>query len=163
MKKELIALALCGVFFSSFNLVFSQAGRGILPEGTAIPVKFSKKITSDYFEDVQARVASDVLDSEGNKLLAAETPVEVSLSRVASKSVGKGGRISIIAKSTRAIDGKVIDLSGVYHVNGKDRSGIAWILTGCGCFVIPPFNFLFLLMKGEAAEIPETTVIREFR
>lgn len=163
MKKFIAVLFSAQIVLSPFYFSFSQTGRGILPHGAAVPVKFSKKLSSDDSQDVQAIVASDVVDSEGNKLIASGAPVEVSIAKTPSKSVGKAGSLAIAVKSTKAVDGQTIDLSGNQLVNGKNRSGAAWTLTGVGCFVIPPFNFLFLLMKGRPAVIADTTILADVR
>lgn len=163
MKKVFAIVVLVQLIFSSFNFSYSQTGRGILPHGAEVPVKFSKRLSSDNNEEVGAIVASDVLDSEGNKLIVSGTPVDVSIAKTSAKSVGKGGNLAIAMRSTKAVDGQTIDLSGNQLVNGKNRSGAAWTLTGVGCFVIPPFNFLFLLMKGKPAVISDTTILRDVR
>lgn len=156
--KKLIFLFL----FSITGVVVSaQSGKGVLQHGATVPVKFAKSVSSDNSQEAVAQVAVDVLDSEGNKLIALGTPVEISLARTPAKSVGKGGNISLSVKSTRAVDGQLIDLSGSKIVNGKNRSGAAWTLTGVGCFVIPPLNFLFLLMKGKPAIISEKDTITD--
>lgn len=150
---------------SGIDLLFSQSGRGVLPQNTKIPVKFIKKVNSNDKLEAEIVVASDVNDEEGNKLIASGAPVNANIEKVISKAVGKPGNISVTFISTVAIDGQKIDLSGGHNEFGKDRSGAAWAWTVVGCLVIPPWftGPLFLLIKGKPAEINESTLVDDIR
>ncbi len=156
MIKKLI------LFFSGMLLcvdIFSQSSRGLLTQGTKIPVKFLKTASSDNNDSLVIAVLSDVNDAEGNKLISAGTPVIGTADRVASKAVGKPGEITVNFVSTTGTDGQRIDLSGNRTGFGKDRSGCVW----AGCFILCPLVIspLLLLIHGKAGEISETTLVEE--
>ncbi|MCH8317647.1 MAG: caspase family protein [Bacteroidetes bacterium] len=135
----------------------------VLMSGTYIPIKIENTVSSKGSNNVIAIINQDIADFEGNKLIAAGTRVELSVIKTKARATGKPGSIKITVVSTTAVDNQIIGLVGDYFTEGQERKNTALWLTGCGCFIIPPVNFLFLFMKGTEATIPASTMITNAR
>jgi len=134
-----------------------------LKSGTLIPIKILGRINSNDKMSNKAIVNQDIIDKNGNVLITYGTVVGMDITLKASESIGKPGTINIEFTSTIAEDGQKIKLTGNKFLEGTDRSTLSWVLTGVGCFVIPPFNFLFLLIKGKPGILPDNTTVYDVR
>lgn len=149
MKKFLVIFAV--ILFS----LTSYSQNNALKPGTTVYVKLMDVVSSDNLSgQVNAVVDLDVLDENGATLISAGTPVEIVVEKKKSGMIGRAGKINISYVGTTAADGQKITLTGNYKKEGKSRAGLSLGITGCGCFILPPFNFLALLIKGGAVEIP---------
>ena len=93
----------------------------VLMSGTYIPVKIQNTISSKNRDTVKAIVTHDVIDFNGNKLIASGTPVELSVNRTRAKATGKPGSIEITVVSTTSVDNQIIGLAGDYSVKGDNK------------------------------------------
>lgn len=125
-----------------------------LQSGTMVRVQLVGEISSDHLTPVDAITDQDIKDPAGNVLIERGTPVEIFIVRNESGFAGRSGSISIEAEQTTAVDNQTIRLTGTYFKEGKNRKTLTWVLTGAGCLVIFPLNFLFLLINGQEATLP---------
>lgn len=139
------------------NNLFAQ--EGILNAGTVIRVKFENEVLSNKQNISKVTVDQDVKDSEGNILIETGSLVEVAVKRKNRKVKGDGGEIEIQFLSTAATDGQLINLNDSYKITGDSREKIVETVTCISCFVAFPLNFLFLLIPGKHAVIPENTPV----
>ncbi|MBL4656007.1 MAG: caspase family protein [Bacteroidia bacterium] len=138
--------------------ICAHAQVGIINSGSVIRVKTQNALNSNKSEVAQVIVDQNVLDLNGNILIEMGMTVEVEVERKKSRMKGKGGKVELHFLATKAIDGQLINLTDEYKIKGVDRDFVETLFC-IGCFVIPPANFLFLLIPGKNAEIPAHTVI----
>jgi hypothetical protein len=132
--------------------------RANLAYNTRIPVRLVSGQTRNGRTEVQATVARNVRDDRGRVLIAIDTPVEFTLNKTERAGVGEPARISIGFSRTRAADGTTIALGGSFVAEGESRMWTSVGLTVATFFLFPPFNFLFLTMKGGRADLPADLV-----
>lgn len=130
-----------------------------LKSGTLIPIKILGQISSDKKMPSKAIVSQDIIDKNGNVLISYGALVGMNIIANRSKAVGKPGTINIEFTLTTAVDGQKIKLTGNKFLEGEDKATLSKVLTGVGCLIIPPFNFLFLLIKGEPVVIPDNMIV----
>lgn len=121
---------------------------------TPIVVKNLQTISTKEFHSgdvVRFSVVNDVKDEHDNILIKAGSLVEAQISFIKDKGMlGNSGEITIRDFHTTAVDGTYIPLSGTISEVAEDKIVKTVVLSVLIC----P---LFLLMKGEDAEIPENT------
>lgn len=120
MKQRLLkGLILFVIVLFSRQLI---AQTSTLNNGAKILVKFSTLVNSDDSVEPQVVVASDIVDSEGNLLIAEGVFVKTYWNKTSSEHNGNsGGKITINFNYTQAVDGKYINLSGGYEAQGKSN------------------------------------------
>jgi hypothetical protein len=155
MKKLILffvaLLSISAVSAQQPNITNGQAGRVRLCSDVSSGAKFQTTPT--------AIIDANVTDSEGNILISRGTNVELNVSTVEHKGLGKPGEIRIDCLSTTAVDGQRIFLMGGMQSVGKEREGLAIGLGVGGGIVVFPFGFFCLCIKGEDAYIPSNTVL----
>jgi hypothetical protein len=126
-----------------------------IPSGTEVPVVISEKLSSGTHSagsEFSAKVANDVSVS-GVVVFRNGAPVTGVVESAKKKgAVGAAGRLAISLKSTHAVDGTTVALSGSKEVEGESSVGTAVIITVLCCI-------LGLLMQGGNADIPAGTQI----
>ena len=140
--------------------IFAQAAASSgtrLVQGTPVVVKTSGVVTSNSVGDIQAIVDQDVV-SGGTVVIKSGTPVVVKATFEKNGATGKPGKIILSGATTTAVDGKTIVLNCGMEEKGKGKGGLAWGLgIGTGCVTL--VGLLFLLIKGNSAELPAGTLI----
>ncbi len=109
----------------------------------------AKEITSGNTIDFS--VVQDVKTSSGEIIIKAGTPVSARIDIEKRGCIGKSAEIKITDFHTTAVDGTYIPLSSTVSVNPDDRMVLSIVLSVCICF-------LFLLIRGRNAVLPEGTV-----
>lgn len=143
--------------FSILSLSFAMpAGKVTLSSGTPILLETTQMINSEFLsigQSIDCRVRFDV-KVDGQTVVKAGSIAKGQVTRVESaRGLGKEGYVEIQMKSVRAVDGQMVPLmSGNIFREGEDKKTLAW---GAGIFLC----FLFLLVKGENAEIASGTSI----
>jgi hypothetical protein len=157
-NRALIALNLVlSVLALPFHSVKCEAAPTQIrvPSGTEIPVVISELVSSATHSsgsEILAKVATDISVS-GKVIIAGGTKAGVIVeSAKKNGAVGAAGQLIVSLKSTTAVDGNTIALSGTKEVQGKSSMGTAIVVTVLCCI-------LGLLMKGENAEIVAGTQI----
>jgi len=123
----------------------------VLKAGTVIPLETINVIKSDNAtvgRTIDLRVTRDV-EVDGQTVIPAGSIAKGQITRSQkAKGLGKAGFLEIQIKSVNAVDGQEVYLAGGnVSEEGDDKATLAIVL---GLFVC----ILFLLMKGENAEIP---------
>lgn len=162
MKKVMsLIMALVMVAIMPFQL-FSQteSKKYRLKNGTPIEIVTTIDVRSDQTGTIPGEVAADVYAEDGTTILIQKgAKVDITASFQKNGATGKAGKIIVKGASVVAVDGKSISLStDQYSAKGGSKGGLAWCLAiGTGIFTL--VGFLFLLIKGENAEIPAGTCI----
>jgi hypothetical protein len=138
------------------TLCLAQQSASIrIPSGTEVPVVISEKLSSGTHSagsEFSAKVANDVSVS-GVVVFRSGAPVTGVVESAKKKgAVGAAGRLAISLKSTHAVDGTSVALSGSKEVEGESSVGTALVITILCCI-------LGLLMQGGNADIPAGTQI----
>lgn len=155
MIKKILSLILC----LCIPLLHIQAG-GILPRGTAVPVRIISALNSKHGQTAQAVVEYDIRNEENKILIQKGTPVDIQVKREKARGVGREGYIHIQCMSTKAIDGQTILLQGEWEEYGASKDGLALGLgVGLGLTFLPVVGLAFLAIKGEEATISPNTRI----
>lgn len=140
--------------YPSMKISSKTAGKVTLPAHTPIVIRCTETISTKYVlngETVNFAVVSDVKDSNGNILIKSGTPVTAEITFAKSKGmIGKSGEITVNDFHTTAVDGTYIPLSGSVSARPDDKMTLSIVLSVLIC----P---LFLLMKGEDAQVPAGT------
>jgi hypothetical protein len=160
MKKILFTVLL----ITAIHLpILIKADDVYVKSGTIIQLELSQPVISKNNlaqTSVDLRVKYDVVIKD--KVIARAgslAKAQVTFSQRA-KGCGKAGSIEIQAISLQAVDGQNIALiSSKVKRDGEDKKTLAWALSIGGCFLISPVSFLFLLIKGNEAEIPAGTLV----
>ncbi len=140
--------------YPSLKLSANAPGKSTLSAHTPIVVKSietisTKTITSG--QSVNFVTVGDVKDEKGNILITSGTPVSATVNFAKSKDlIGKSGELTINDFHTTAVDGTYIPLSGSISNSPDDKTTLSVVLSVIVCF-------LFLLMKGEDAQLVEGT------
>ena len=156
MTKKIVSLMLC----LCIPLLPIQAS-GILPRGTAVPVRIISALNSGHGQGgAQAVVEYDIKD-KGNKVLIRKgTPVDIQVKREKARGIGREGYIHIQCVATEATDGQTILLQGEWEEYGESRDGLALGLgIGLGLTFLPGVGLAFLAIKGTQATISPNTRI----
>ena len=140
--------------YPSMKLASASIGQEKLPAHTPIIIRCNETITTRDVVDggtVNFSVLSDVKSQDGNILISAGTPVTATISFSSPKGmIGKSGTITINDFHTTAVDGSYIPLSSSISARPDDKLATSIVLSVLIC----P---LFLLMKGEDAQVPAGT------
>ena len=161
MKKNLstILLVFVLILFSNGSLT----AQGTLTAGTMIVIKPEKNWNSRDKNPPNFIVAYPVKDNEGNVVINGGTPVELSADWKKNKGVGKPGSVDISFTSVRSVNGEMIPINGSYSEEGEAKKGKAHGLTwGLFFTVLGPFSLPCLAIKGEPAEIRQSTNINTY-
>ncbi len=138
------------------NLIASSyaSGKSVLQAHTPILIKCEETITTKNIVTggtVNFSVVADVKDSNGNILIKAGAPVTAQISFAKDKGmIGRSGEVTISDFHTNAVDGTYVPLSGSVSAKPEDKMTLSIVLSVLIC----P---LFLLMKGEEAQLPAGT------
>lgn len=151
-------------FFVLCSLVFQTSAKNInLAQGTAVVIEVITPISSSKTklnDTLTLRVKYDVKVNDQIVITNGAFAYAKVKNATPRKHVGKPGSIEIERLYTTSVDGQMILLSGmVLTSEGKSKEQVSKIGTIIGCFVIPGFNFLFLLLKGEDAILPSGSSI----
>lgn len=96
-------------------------------------------------------IVKDILDTDGNVIIASNTPVYSKVTQVKSRGrIGKPGEIVVSNFYTTTVDGYRVNLSGNASAKADKRMVRSIVLSAVVC----P---LFLLMRGVDAELPAGT------
>jgi len=140
--------------YPSMKLASASTGQVKLPAHTPIIIRCDETITTRDVVDggtVNFSVLSDVKSQDGSILISAGTPVTATISFSSPKGmIGKSGTITINDFHTTAVDGSYIPLSSSISARPDDKLATSIVLSVLIC----P---LFLLMKGEDAQVPAGT------
>lgn len=140
--------------YPSMKLTDNAEGNLMLPAHTPIIIRCVETIsTRDVVSGgtVKFVVASNVKDSNGNILIRSNTPVTAQISFAKAKGmIGKSGELTITDFHTTAVDGAYVPLSSSVSASGDEKVTLSIVLSVLVC----P---LFLLMKGEEAQVPAGT------
>jgi len=140
--------------YPSMKLVSASTGQVKLPAHTPIVIRCNETITTQDVVDggtVNFSVLSDIKSQDGSILISAGTPVTATISFSSPKGmIGKSGTITINDFHTTAVDGSYIPLSSSISARPDDKLATSIVLSVLIC----P---LFLLMKGEDAQVPAGT------
>lgn len=119
----------------------------------------SKKVYKQ--EVVCAQVDADVKSQDGKVLIKTGTPVEMHIETHKAAGLGASGSVSAYCVSTTAVDGQRIFLKGgSIEAEGESRRGLAIGLgVGLGVTALPYVGFIFLVLKGENAQIDANTIM----
>lgn len=149
-------IALLFLLTFSFSNIFAG---GILKTGTSIPVRLINDISSESKEQPLFVVDNDIKDSNGNLLIAKETPVLIEYNNEPKKSLGKPGEINIKFISTTTSDGQKINLMGSKTEKGVDKKRkTLGIGLGVGLALVYPM-LAYLAKRGDSIELKAGTVI----
>lgn len=140
--------------YPSMKIASAANGQTKLPAHTPIIIRCDDTITTRDVVDggtVNFSVLSDVKSSNGTVLITSGTPVTATISFSSPKGmIGKSGTITISDFHTTAVDGTYVPLSSSISARPDDKMAISIVLSVLIC----P---LFLLMKGEDAQVPAGT------
>lgn len=140
--------------YPSFKLAANSTGKVTLSAHTPIVIRCTETIsTRDVVSGgtVNFAVVADVKDNRDNILIKAGTPVTAEITFARSKGmIGKSGEVTVNDFHTTAVDGTYIPLSGSVSARPDDKMTMSIVLSVLIC----P---LFLLMKGEEAQVPAGT------
>lgn len=144
MKRQILL-----AIFSLLCLGLFSQNQVVLPKGYSVFVKTSDVVPStSKVKQMSAYVTSDVVVM-GQTVIKEGTPVLIDVKARKAGFIGRPGKVELKGISTTAIDGSVIDLTGSTLEKGDSHRGKSIGLTIGMFFVIPPFNFFFLLVKGD--------------
>ncbi len=138
------------------NLIASaySGGKSVLQAHTPILIKCEDTITTKDIVTggtVTFSVVSDVKDNNGNVLIKTGSPVTAQISFAKDKGmIGRSGELTISDFHATAVDGTYVPLSGSVSAKPDDKMTLSIVLSVLIC----P---LFLLMKGEEAQLPAGT------
>lgn len=150
------ALALFFLVVFSFSNIYAS---GKLQTGTQVVLIPTTNFNSESQEQPQFVVFQDVVDVNGNVLIANQTPVILESELIKRKGIGKPGEIHLNFISTTSVDGQKIFLKGTKKIVGEDKSKkVLGISLGLGLMLISPM-LAFLSKKGGSAEITNATTI----
>lgn len=126
-----------------------------VPSGTSVPVVITEKVTAGQYKagsEITGKVGADVTSS-GIVIIRSGTPVSIIVEDVKKKgAVGSQARMTISLKTTSAVDGTLIALTGTKFAEGTNRA-VSSVACGALCCI------LGLLQQGGEAEIPAGTQI----
>lgn len=154
MKKITLALLMCSI------LNIKAQGNFNLTNGALVDVTILDEISSENENNVTVQVTHDVIDTKGNVIIKAGTPVQCNVDRKKRSGVGKPGEITVSMLSVKSKDGQDIKLNGKYTREGKNKKGLALgvgLGVGLGTFLVPMLGFI--AKKGDAATIPQNTLV----
>lgn len=138
------------------------ATRVLVPSGTVVVVRSEQMISSDNVTagtTLNFTVARDVKIYDERAMTdrivikAGASARVIANDAEASGSLGEGGRLSLMVQTVDAVDGSELDVTGSTYLAGDDSTGSTVALSMLLC----P---LFLLMEGDAAELPAGFEIR---
>lgn len=125
-----------------------------LPANTPVIIKSNETVsTRDVVSGstVKFTVLQDVKSSNGIILIKSGTPVSAQITFAKDRGrIGSSGQITISDFHTTAVDGTYVPLSGTVAQHPDDKM----VLSICLGVILCP---LFLLMRGEDAQIPAGT------
>lgn len=140
--------------YPSYKIAAASTGKVKLPAHTAIPMRCDETITTNNVVNgstVKFSVLGDIKGENGKVVIASGTPVTAQISFAKSKDViGKSGTVTVTDFHTEAVDGTYVPLSASVSANPDDKMVLSVVLSVLIC----P---LFLLMKGEEAQVPVGT------
>ena len=124
-----------------------------------VGIKITQKIRKDTKKaELESAVVGSVVMKDGKEVIAAGTPVVLSIQSEKHRGLGKPGTINVQPVSTTDINGQIVVLNGPQKSDvGKDRHGAA---VACGVIfgiITFPVGLLFLCIKGGKASIPAGT------
>lgn len=162
MKRAIVVIAAALLACAGTLAAYAQEGPN-LKRGKTVKVEILSEIDSNRAGEVTAAVLADVTDdSAGKVLISRGTPVTLTVERLKSKGLGKGGAVNVKTVSTVAVDGSVILLTGNLSKSSEDSSAPLAVGLATGLTVLPGFGFLFFCLKGERAVIPNGTIVDAF-
>jgi len=148
MNKTIQSLSIITIVL----LIQNAFPHAVVNPGTVVPVKTTEKISSQKKTNPRFVVAQDVLYSDGSICIRHGTEVQATAEINRRRSAGRPGSINIIFEKTQTVDGKPVGLTGNYSITANDKRFISMTLT-IGTLPLFPFNFLFLIVKGNPAII----------
>lgn len=144
MRKSLLFLIL-----SWFCVNLFAQREVVIPKGTDVFVKTTDTISSaSKISKITGYIAKDVV-IDGNVVVKAETPVVIDVDCHKRHGVGKPGKVKLEGVHTQTVDGQKLAVKGSVSEKGNKAIGKSIGLTVGMMFLMPPFNFFFLLIKGD--------------
>jgi len=147
---------MCTVLFALFFVSVLHAKEVTIPNGAVVPVKTTQQLSSDQLtvgQEVILNVAQAV-KVKGQTVIAAGAPVYASVEEAKKgQMAGIPGSVVIAVKSTTAVDGSNIILTG--SLTNKADSEVGGTVA-VGVILCP----LALLNKGDDGTIPVGAQIR---
>ena len=148
--KHLLMLVTACFLFMSFT-VYDQKVEVVLRAGTQIQLETTGHLRSDNVrvgQTIDFRVRQNV-QVDGKTVIEAGSIAKGQVVRAQkARGIGREGFIEIQIRSVQAVDGQEVFLSGGnVYAEGDDKQVLSIVL---GIFIC----ILFLLIKGENAEIP---------
>lgn len=137
--------------YPSMKISMNSANKKLLPAHTPVVIINNSLVTTKNIvsgDKLSFTVLQDVKDRNGNILIKSGSPVEANLTFEKTERIGKSGKLTISDFHTTAVDGSYIPLASTISVAPDDKEVLSITLSILLC----P---LFLLMKGQHAEIPE--------
>ncbi|MCP4123852.1 MAG: hypothetical protein GY751_19055 [Bacteroidetes bacterium] len=135
------------------NVCFAEV---TIPPNTVIPVRSTEPIDAKYIQagqEIILVVASNVRINQETVIKAGAPVVAFVNDSSSSQMAGISGKISLAMRSTVAVDGSIVPLSGTMMNSGESEVGST---VAVGVILCP----LALLNKGEAGRIPPGMEIR---
>lgn len=144
MRKDLLIFIL-----SLFSVTLFAQKEVVIPKGTDVFVKTTDSISStSRIKKITGYIENDVV-VDGYTVIKAETPVVIDVSCRKRHGIGKPGKVKLEGVHTQTVDGKILAVKGSAVEKGNSSRGKSIGLTVGMMFLMPPFNFLFLLIKGD--------------
>ncbi len=144
MRKDLLIFIL-----SLFSVTLFAQKEVVIPKGTDVFVKTTDSISStSRIKKITGYIANDVV-VDGYTVIKAETPVVIDVDCRKRHGIGKPGKVKLEGVHTQTVDGKILAVKGSAVEKGNSSRGKSIGLTVGMMFLMPPFNFLFLLIKGD--------------
>jgi len=148
--KRVALFVLVSVVIHLFAPVALAAGETVnIPGGTRLVLAFENAVepeSAQIGQKVYLRVVNGV-NVDGNVVIegGARATAEITLSQKKG-AIGKPAVIGVMVRSVEAVDGTMIPISGIKHVEGENKQSEALIVTILCCI-------LGLMIQGGEAEI----------
>lgn len=144
------------VKYTAFNDIARERLSHSVPRGASVRVRLTSAIRSSNTSAQLAQfvVLQNVRTRSDRVVIEAGAPVHAEVIAVAGRSVGRPGTFDVIIRGTVDVAGDYVPLSGRQHFEGEGRAGRSGGLTAGMFFLMGPFSFAFLSIKGGDARIP---------
>lgn len=139
--------------YPSYIAAVNASGKILLPSHTPVVISNNSEINTKTIrrgDNIEFVVVQDVVDSRGNILIKANSPVNANITFEEKTYIGQSAKITISDFHVKGVDGTYIPLSTVITEEPDDRMVLSIVLS--------VFCILFLLMKGKDAKVPAGTV-----
>ncbi len=141
-----------------FSIVLSTPG-GLLAQSAKANIQAGQVVVIQA-TGVIASVHQNVFGSDGKVVIRGGTTVSLNARKYSPGSVCEPGEITYLGGTTTTVDGQNVHLTGRYVHKGESNVGLCAGLTVGLFFVIGPFSFFCLAIKGE--EVKEETILLQF-